>query len=80
MQKILAAFLIICTCLFLSCKSISVSEYGNESLTQQDNKVAQSLPPSKSGQFLAARQALFNGTMLRLGSILTKLYLKVLII
>ena len=61
MQKILAAFLIMCTCFLVSCKSISVSEDRKESLIQQDNRATPSLPPSKSGQFLAARQALFNG-------------------
>ena len=61
MRKIIAAFLIISTCFFVSCKSISISEDRNESLNQQDNRIAPSLPPSKSGQFLAARQALFNG-------------------
>ena len=61
MQKIIAAFLVISTCFFVSCKSISISEDRNESLNQQDNRIASSLPPSKSGQFLAARQALFNG-------------------
>ena len=61
MRKIIAAFLIISTCFFVSCQSISISEDRNEHLNQQDNRIAPSLPPSKSGQFLAARQALFNG-------------------
>lgn len=61
MRKIIAAFLIISTCFFVSCKSVSISEGRNESLNQQDNRITPSLPPSESGQFLAARQALFNG-------------------
>ena len=61
MRKIIAAFLIISTCFFVSCQSISISKDRNESLNQQDNRIAPSLPPSKLGQFLAARQALFNG-------------------
>ena len=60
MKKIIAAFLIINAGLFVSCKSISVSEDGDEMLNQQDNRIVPRLPPSKSGQFLAARQALFN--------------------
>ena len=61
MRKIIAAFLIISTCFLLSCKSVSTSEDRNESLNQQDNRIASSLPHSRSGRFLAARQALFNG-------------------
>ena len=61
MKKIITAFLIISTCFFLSCKSISISEDRDGILNQQDNRLSPNLPPSKSGQFLAARQALFNG-------------------
>ena len=67
MRKIIAAFLIISTCFFVSCKSISISEDKNEILNQPDNRIAPSLPPSKSGQFLAARQALFNGDNIAAG-------------
>ena len=61
MKKIIAASLMISTCFFVSCKSVSISDDRNESLNQQEGRIVPNLPPSKSGQFLAARQALFNG-------------------
>ena len=61
MKKIIAVFLIISTCVFLSCKSISISDEGNENLNQRSNNSVPDFPPSESGHFLAARQALFNG-------------------
>ena len=60
MKKIIAAFLIMSAGLILSCKPVSISDDGNEIQNQQDSRTVPRLPPSKSGQFLAARQALFN--------------------
>ena len=60
MKKIIAAFMIVSAVLLMSCRTISVSNDSNEILNQQDNRIVQRFPPSKSGQFLAARQALFN--------------------
>ena len=61
MKKIIAASLMISTCFFVSCKSVSISDDRNESLNQQEDRTVHNFSPSKSGQFLAARQALFNG-------------------
>ncbi len=60
MKKIIAAFLMISACFSVSCKSTPISDHRNDPLDQQDNRFVPSLSPSKSGQFLAARQALFN--------------------
>ena len=67
MRKIIGAFLLMSTCFFVSCKSISISDEKHENLNHQDNRFAPSLPPSKSGQFLAARQAQFNGDSVAAG-------------
>ena len=80
MKKIIAAFLIISAGLLVSCKPVSVSDDGNEMLNEPDSRIVPRLPPSKSGQFLAARQALFNRTMLRQVFILTKLCPKVTVL
>ena len=60
MIKITTAFLMLSTCFFVSCKPVSISADRNESVKQQNNRSVPHLPTSKSGQFLAARQALFN--------------------
>ena len=60
MKKIIAAFLILSACFFVSCKSSSISGDTNEILNQRDSRIVPGLSPSIPGQFLAARQALFD--------------------
>ncbi len=60
MKKITAVLLITGACLTASCKSVSVSVDKEKQLSLQAENDPASLSPSRSGQFLAARQALFN--------------------
>ena len=60
MKKITTVLLTISACLLASCKPVlvSASKGKNLGLLLEGNPLA--VNPSKSGQFLAARQALFN--------------------
>ena len=60
MRKISAVLLIIAAYLFASCKPVSVPINKSKNIRQNIEDVPPVLSPSKSGQFLAARQALFN--------------------
>ena len=60
MKKIKAVLPIIAACFFASCKPVSVSIDKSENVRQDKKNSPLVLSPSKSGQFLAARQALFN--------------------
>ena len=61
MKKITAVLLITGAFWFVSCKPVLVSVDKDEHLSHQAESATTALSPSKSGQFLAARQALFNG-------------------
>ena len=61
MRKITAVLLITGAFWFVSCKPVLVSVDKDELLSHQAESTTPALSPSKSGQFLAARQALFNG-------------------
>ena len=61
MRKITAVLLITGAFWFVSCKPVLVSVDKDELLSHQAESATTALSPSKSGQFLAARQALFNG-------------------
>ena len=60
MKKITAVLLITGAFWFVSCKPVLVSVDKDEHLNHQTESATPALSPSKSGQFLAARQALFN--------------------